>query len=59
MYVVKVGEFYVSDVEIYGQVVTNVELSKETMRGFSLNWANVISKALKGEVIEMGGTNEE
>ena len=56
MYVVKVGEFYVRDVEIYGQIVSEVELSKEIMRNFSLKWANVIAKQLNGEVIEI---NEE
>lgn len=61
MYVVKVGDFYVGNVEIYGNVVTSVELSKELMRSFTEKWGKVVASALCGDLIEIteGVTNEE
>lgn len=61
MYVVKVGDFYVKSVEIYGNVVTTVELSKELMRSFSEKWGKVVARVLCAELIEIKEevTNEE
>jgi hypothetical protein len=48
MYVVKVGEYYVKDIRA-GEYV----LSREVMRDFPKNMADIIAKVLNGEVIEI------
>lgn len=53
MYVVKVGEYYVSDYIPYNFEIT---LSKETMRAFEdKGFAETLAKRLNAEVIKMGG----
>ena len=55
MYVIKVGEFYVSDVEVvFGGFVSNITLSKEMMKNFTKEGAERIAKMINGEVIDMG-----
>jgi len=60
MYVVKVGEYYVKSVDILISCLGEIELSKELMRTFTKNTAEMIAKKLNGEVIEMAEevTNE-
>ena len=53
MYVVKVGEYYVRNVDICGGNIKEIILSKELMRNFTKNTAEVIAKKINGEVIEM------
>lgn len=52
MYVVKVGEYYVSCRDIVGEII----LSKSKMRGYNKITAESIAKKLNAEVIEI---NEE
>lgn len=60
MYVVKVGEYYVRDIDMIGGYIGEIELSKEIMRNFNKNTAELIAKKVNGEVIEMAEevTNE-
>lgn len=61
MYVVKVGEFYVKDVEVtFGGFTSEITLSKEMMKNFTKEGANRIAKMINGEVVSMGDvvTNE-
>lgn len=61
MYVVKVGEFYVKDVEVtFGGYTAEITLSKELMKSFTQESAERIAKKVNGEVISMGDvvTNE-
>lgn len=61
MYVVKVGEFYVKDVEVaFGGFTSEITLSKELMKSFTQEGAERIAKMVNGEVISMGDvvTNE-
>ncbi len=53
MYVVKVGEYYVRAVDIYAGVIEEIVLSKELMRNFSKNTAEVVAKKVNGEVVEI------
>jgi len=54
MYVIKVGEFYVSGVDIaFGGFVEEITLSKKIMRNFNKEGAERIAKMINGEVIEM------
>lgn len=55
MYVVKVGEFYVQDVEVaFGGFTSNITLSKEMVKGFTKEGAERIAKMINGTVISMG-----
>lgn len=55
MYVIKVGEFYVKDVEVaFGGFTSEITLSKEIMRNFTKDGAERIAKMINGEVISMG-----
>lgn len=61
MYVVKVGDFYIKNVEVaFGGFVESIELSKEIMRNFTEEGAERMAKMVNGEVISMGdvSTNE-
>jgi hypothetical protein len=60
MYVVKVGEYYVRGIDMIGGYIGEIELSKEIMRNFNKNTAELIAKKVNGEVIEMAEevTNE-
>lgn len=54
MYVVKVGEFYVKEVDVaFGGFVNEITLSKEIMRNFRQEGAERIAKMVNGETIEM------
>lgn len=62
MYVVKVGEYYVRGIDMIGGYIGEIELSKEIMRNFNKNTAELIAKKVNGEVIEMANQvtmNEE
>lgn len=55
MFVIKVGEFYVSDVELaFGGFTSSISLSKELMKMFNKDGAERIAKMVNGEVKEMG-----
>lgn len=61
MYVVKVGDFYIKNVEVaFGGFVESIELSKEIMRNFTEEGAERMAKMVNGEVVSMGDvvTNE-
>ena len=60
MYIVKVGEYYVRGIDMIGGYIGEIELSKEIMRNFNKNTAELIAKQVNGEVIEMAEevTNE-
>lgn len=61
MFVIKVGDFYVQDVEVaFGGFISNMTLSKEMVKGFTKEGAERIAKMVNGEVISMGdlGINE-
>ena len=60
MYIVKVGEYYVRGIDMIGRYIGEIELSKEIMRNFNKNTAELIAKKVNGEVIEMAEevTNE-
>ncbi len=61
MFVIKVGDFYVKDVETtFGGFVPEITLSKEIMRNFTREGAERIAKMINGEVVSMGDvvTNE-
>lgn len=53
MYVVKVGEYYVRGIDTIGGYIGEIELSKEIMRNFSKNTAELIAKKVNGEVVEI------
>lgn len=51
MYVVKVGDYYVKEVETaFGGFIGNIVLSKEVMRNFTIDGAERIAKLVGGEV---------
>ncbi len=53
MFVVKVGEYYVKEVQTaFGGFIGNITLSKELMRSFTKEGAERIAKMINGEVIE-------
>lgn len=55
MYVIKVGEFYVSGIDMaFGGFVEEIMLSKKIMRNFTKDGAERIAKMINGEVIDMG-----
>jgi hypothetical protein len=55
MYVVKVGDFYIKNVDVaFGGFVESIELSKEIMRNFTEEGAERMAKMVNGEVISMG-----
>lgn len=61
MYVVKVGDFYIKDVEAsFGGYTQEIILSKEIMKNFTREGAERMAKMVNGEVISMGdvSTNE-
>lgn len=49
MYVVKVGEYYVKQREMWGELI----LSKEIMRGYDKDTAEKLAKLLNAEVVEI------
>lgn len=53
MYVIKVGKYYVKDVDICNGFIGGIKLSKEIMRGFK-DWktANVIAESVNGLIIK-------
>jgi len=54
MFVVKVGKYYVKDLEVaFGGYLGEIILSKEMQRGFTKEGAERIAKLVNGEVIEM------
>ena len=53
MYIVKVGEYYVRGIDMIGGYIGEITLSKEIMRNFKKNTAELIAKKVNGEVIEM------
>ena len=54
MYVVKVGEYYVKNIERHGtRYVWSITLSKEIMGTFSKTMANFIAKETNGKAIKM------
>lgn len=53
MYVVKVGEYYVRATDMIGGYIGEIALSKEIMRNFNKNTAELIAKKVNGEVIEI------
>ena len=67
MYVVKINDYYVKSVEltrisnIRAVTMGDILLSKEIMRNFDKNTADIIAKKIAAKVIEIPeeGTNEE
>ena len=53
IYVVKVGEYYVKGIDMFDRIIGDIELSKEIMRNFTKNTAEIIAKKINGEVIEI------
>ena len=54
MYVVKVGEYYVKDVNVeFGGFISDIVLSKEISRNFRKDGAERIAKLVNGVVITM------
>ncbi len=59
MYIVKIGEYYVKSTELirYGNTRTlslnDILLSKEIMKNFDKNMAEMVAKKVNGEVIEL------
>ena len=54
MYVVKVGNYYVKNVETaFGGFIGNIVLSKEMSKGFTKDGAERIAKMINGIVVEM------
>ena len=54
MYIVKVGEYYVRDVDIYCGNVGEITLSQEIMRQFKNKpLAEIVAKKVNGKLIEM------
>ncbi|MBQ6546485.1 MAG: hypothetical protein IJL74_00610 [Bacilli bacterium] len=62
MYVIKVGNYYIKDVEVaFGGFTSEIVLSKEIMKGFTKEGAERIAKMVNGDVISMVDveTNDE
>ena len=56
MYAIKVGMFFVSDVNVaFGGFIDTITLSKEKMRNFTKDGAERIAKMINGTVIAIGG----
>ena len=54
MFVIKVGNYYVKDVNVaFGGFTSDITLSKEIMKGFTKDGAERIAKMVNGKVIEM------
>ncbi len=54
MFVIKVGNYYVKDVDVaFGGFTSDITLSKEIMKGFTKDEAERIAKMINGIVIEM------
>lgn len=54
MFVIKVGNYYVKDVDVaFGGFTSDITLSKEIMKGFTKDGAERIAKMVNGKVIEM------
>ena len=54
MFVIKVGNYYVKDVDVaFGGFTSDITLSKEIMKGFTKDGAERIAKMINGIVIEM------
>ena len=53
MYVVKVGEYYVRNVDMSNGYIGEIVLSKEMMRSFNLELVTLIATKINGEVIEI------
>lgn len=55
MYVIKVGNFYVKDVEVaFGGFTSEIVLSKEIMKNFTKEGAERVAQMINGEIISMG-----
>lgn len=50
MYVVKVGDYYIKNIDYLCRDIT---ISKELMRSFDKNMAERLAKSVNGEVIQM------
>lgn len=54
MFVIKVGNYYVKDVNVaFGGFTSDITLSKEIMKSFTKDGAERIAKMINGKVIEM------
>lgn len=54
MYVIKVGEYYVKEVDVaFGGFINDIVLSKEIMKNFKLEGAKRIAELINGEIIEI------
>ena len=54
MYVVKVGDYYVKAVDTeFGGFISDIVLSKEIMRQFTLNGANRIASMINGTIVKI------
>lgn len=54
MYVIKVGEYYVKEVDVaLGSFINDIVLSKEIMKNFKLEGAKRIAELINGEIIEI------
>jgi len=53
IFVIKVGEYYVRGVDMFGGNIGEIVLSKEIMRNFTKNTAEIIAKRINGEVVEI------
>lgn len=54
MYVIKVGEYYVKEVEVaFGGFINDIVLSKEIMKNFKLEGAKRVAELINGEIIEI------
>lgn len=54
MYVIKVGEYYVKQVDVaFGGFINDIVLSKEIMKNFKLEGAKRVAELINGEIIEI------
>ena len=54
MYVIKVGEYYVKEVDVaFGSFINDIVLSKEIMKNFKLEGAKRVAELINGEIIEI------
>lgn len=54
MYVIKVGDYYVKEVDVaFGGFINDIVLSKEIMKNFKLEGAKRVAELINGEIIEI------
>jgi len=54
MFVIKVGDYYVKDVNVeFGGFIGDITLSKERMRNFKQDGAERVAKMINGEIVKM------